>query len=215
MLVAIDTSTNQSGLACYDDGVLLAECSWDSARDHTAQLMPQLNLLLAHLHRERQSISAVAIALGPGSWSGLRVGMSTAKGLALALGIPIVGIGTLDALNYQFAGLGLPVVPLIRLGRDRYATYDQQLREPRNVTLEALAAEIGDRVLFCGDVDGDVRHTLAGLLGERARFPSSAQALRRPGFLAELAWQRVQSGAVDDLATLEPIYLGQAVRSAP
>jgi tRNA threonylcarbamoyladenosine biosynthesis protein TsaB len=193
--------------------VLLAECTWDSARDHTAQLMPQLTMLLQHVGRERSSIDALAVALGPGSWSGLRVGLSTAKGLALARGIPIVGVGTLDVLLYQFSGQGLPVVPLIRLGRERYATFDLQLREPRNILLAGLAAEIGDRALFCGDIDSAVRDTLTSLLGERARFPTGASAARRPGYLAELAWRRLQDGQPDDAATLEPIYLGQPVRS--
>jgi tRNA threonylcarbamoyladenosine biosynthesis protein TsaB len=213
VLAAIDTSTHQISLACYEGGALLAECSWDSAREHTAQLMPQLNMLIQHVGRERASISSVAVALGPGSWSGLRVGLSTAKGLALARGIPIVGISTLDALVYQFAGQGLPVVPLIRLGRERYATYDTQLRMPRSLSLETLASEIGGRALFCGDVDGEVAATLAGLLGDRAHFPAGAASIRRAGYLAELAWRRAEAGDTDDVATLEPIYLGQPVRA--
>src|SRR5919205_367202 len=102
MLLAIDTSTTQTGLACYDHQGLLGECIWHSGRDHSAQLLPQLTLLLRHLGRARAEISAVAVALGPGSWSGLRVGMSTAKGFALACGVPIIGIGTLEALLYQY-----------------------------------------------------------------------------------------------------------------
>jgi tRNA threonylcarbamoyladenosine biosynthesis protein TsaB len=101
MLLAIDTSTNQTGLACYDETGLLGECVWHSGRDHSVQLLPQLTLLLRHLGRSRDSISAVAVALGPGSWSGLRVGMSTAKGFALARDVPIIGVGTLEALLYQ------------------------------------------------------------------------------------------------------------------
>src|SRR5439155_10698578 len=149
MLLAIDTSTAQTGLACYDVGGLLGECVWHSGRDHTAQLLPQLTILLRHLGRERADISAVGIALGPGSWSGLRVGMSTAKGLALARGLPIVGVGTLDALAYQHERPGMLVFPLIRLGRERFATAaagapDDPHRplDPRNVTLAELCAEV-------------------------------------------------------------------------
>src|SRR5215213_12041164 len=122
MLLAIDTSTTQTGLACYSERGLLGECVWQSGRDHSAQLLPQLSLLLRHLGRGRDEISAVAVALGPGSWSGLRVGMSTAKGFALARGVPVIGIGTLDALVYQHARPGAATVPLIRLGRERFAT---------------------------------------------------------------------------------------------
>jgi tRNA threonylcarbamoyladenosine biosynthesis protein TsaB len=155
----------------------------------------------------------VAVALGPGSWSGLRVGMSTAKGLALARGLPIVGIGTLDALAYQHQRRGATVAPLIRLGRERFATTGLSTREPRNVALAELCAEINGRALFCGDIDAEVRETLRLKLGERAQFPTPAANLRRPGFLAELAWQRLQAGETDDVATLEPIYLGQPVKT--
>lgn len=121
MLVAVDTSTAYIGIACYDAGGLLGECNWFSGRDQTVQLVPQLDLLLKHLDKTPDQITAVAVALGPGSWSGLRVGMSTAKGLALARDLPIIGIGTLDALAYQQRRVDAPVRPLIRLGRERFA----------------------------------------------------------------------------------------------
>jgi tRNA threonylcarbamoyladenosine biosynthesis protein TsaB len=220
MLLAIDTSTTQTGLACYDERGLLGECMWQSGRDHSAQLLPQLTLLLRHLGRAREEISAVAVALGPGSWSGLRVGMSTAKGFALARGVPLIGIGTLDALVYQHDRPGVTTIPLIRLGRERFATGEAAKRgaqrraiEPRNVTLAELAAETTGRALFCGDVDADIQAALRERMGARATFPTPAASARRPGYLAELAWQRLQAGDADAAATLEPIYLGQPVRT--
>lgn len=218
MLLAIDTSTVQTGLACYDEQGVLGECVWHSGRDHSAQLLPQLTLLLRHLGRPRSDIRAVGVALGPGSWSGLRVGMSAAKGLALALSVPLIGVGTLDALVYQFAQPGASTVPIIRLGRERFATGqpDQQgVLEPRNVTLAELCAETTGRALFCGDVDANVQADLREKLGKRALFPMPAARIRRPAFLAELAWQRWQAGTVADIATLEPIYLGEAVKTRP
>ena len=219
MLLAIDTSTTQTGLACYDQQGLLGECIWHSGRDHSAQLLPQLTLLLRHLGRARAEIRAVAVALGPGSWSGLRVGLSTAKGFALSRGVPIIGIGTLEALLYQYERPGATAIPLIRLGRERFATgaahkhgSGRTAIEPRNVTLAEISAETTGRALFCGDVDADVQAALRERLGNRALFPSPAAGARRPGYLAELAWQRLQAGDVDDLATLEPIYLGEPVR---
>jgi tRNA threonylcarbamoyladenosine biosynthesis protein TsaB len=222
MLLAIDTSTIQTGLACYDERGLLGECVWRSGRDHSAQLLPQLSLLLRHLGIARDDIRAVAVALGPGSWSGLRVGMSTAKGFALARGVPVIGIGTLDALAYQHDRPGLTTTPLIRLGRERFASGTQPRHgdarrtiEPRNVTLAEIAAETTSRALFCGDIDPDVQAALRERLGARAIFPSPAASARRPGYLAELAWQRFQAGDTDNPATLEPIYLGQPVRAKP
>lgn len=212
MLLAIDTSTNSIGLACYAEGGLLAEWSWDSGRDHTTQLTAQIDLLLRRIHHGQSDLRAIAVARGPGSWSGLRVGLSVAKGIALALDLPLVGVGTLEALIYQHSGQGLPVVPLIRLGRERFATSDPTSGAPQNTTLTTVATEVGVPTLFCGDIDAEVRAALTQQLGGRARFPSPAAALRRAGYLAELAWRRLQAGDTDDLAALEPIYLGQPVR---
>src|SRR6476469_3294105 len=160
MLLAIYTSTTQTVLACYSERGLLGECVWQSGRDHSSQLLPQLSLLLRHLGRGRDEISAVAVALGPGSWSGLRVGVSTAKGFALARGVPVIGIGTLDILAYQHDRTGMATIPLIRLGRERFASgatprHADKRRwiEPRNVTLAELAAETTGRALFCCNTD--------------------------------------------------------------
>ncbi len=219
MLLAIDTSTELTGLACYDTAGVLGECVWHSGRNHTAQLLPQLTLLLRHLGRGRDEITAVGVALGPGSWSGLRVGLSTAKGLALAHNLPIIGVGALDVLAYQHARADLPVVPIIRLGRERFAIAraadppnSTQRLVAHNVTLAELCAAIGERTLFCGDIDADVQAKLRAALGDRAVFPGPAANVRRPGYLAELAWHRLQAGVLDNLATLEPIYLGQPVK---
>jgi tRNA threonylcarbamoyladenosine biosynthesis protein TsaB len=219
MLLAIDTATTITGLALCDGGEILAECAWASGRNHTAQLMPQLDMLLRHIGAGRESLRAVAVALGPGSWSGLRVGLSVAKGLALAADLPILGVSSLKALAYQQQRHGLPIYPLIRLGRERFASaefvFDSLIerRSPdHNIGIDELCAEVIDRALFCGDLDDHVRGQIYAVLGERAIFPSPAATLRRPGFLAELAWQRLQSGEHDDIVSLEPVYLGEAVK---
>lgn len=226
MLLAIDTSTDLSGLACYAQHGLLGECSWYSGRNHTAHLLAQLELLLGHLGRGPADVGALAVALGPGSWSGLRVGMSLAKGMALAADLPLLGIGTLDALAYQHQQPALPVYPLIRLGRARFATACfrqaagwQRVGGYANLTLadlgQQLAGQPDQAVFFCGDIDAEVRAQLQGLLGERACFAGAAANLRRPGFLAELAWQRWAAGESDSLTHLEPLYLGEAVKMQP
>jgi tRNA threonylcarbamoyladenosine biosynthesis protein TsaB len=220
MLLAIDTSTTITGLALYDAGGLRAECAWASGRNHTAQLLPQLDMLLRHIGAGRESLTAVAAALGPGSWSGLRVGLSVAKGLALAGDMALIGVSTLEALAYQQQRGGLPIYPLIRLGRARFASAEfvfggwiERRTPDRNLGLDELCAAIDGRALFCGDLDDQTIAQIQGHMGERAIFPGPAASLRRPGFLAELAWQRLQNGERDDIVTLEPVYLGEAVKA--
>lgn len=214
MLLAIDTSTADAGIAYYDgERGTLGECVWHAGRDHTAQLLPQIDLLLRHLHSARSDIQAIAVALGPGSWSGLRVGMSVAKGFALARDLPLIGIGTLQALMYQHRESRLRVVPIIQLGRGRVATLVGDAPEPQNMTLADLAATIHEPVLFCGDIHAETQAMLRRLLHDYARFPSPAASVRRPAYLAELAWRRLAAGERDSIATLEPIYLGQPVKA--
>jgi tRNA threonylcarbamoyladenosine biosynthesis protein TsaB len=222
MLLAIDTATSLTGIALYDGRGPLAECVWESGRNHTAQLLPQLDRLLGYAGVERGALRAVGVALGPGSWSGLRVGMSVAKGLALAGALALLGISTLEALAYQHARAGMPIYPLIHLGRNRFATAmfqfdsDPARREPdRTVTLDELCAEVEEQGLFCGDLDEGAVARIQRALGRRALFPRPAANLRRPAFLAELAWQRLVNGEGDDLVSLEPIYLGEAVKPRP
>ncbi len=219
MLLAIDTATALTGLAYYDQDGLQAECIWQSARNHTRQLLPQIQILMQHLGRQPADLQIVAVALGPGSWSGLRVGMSVAKGMALAGDLQILGVNTLDALAYQHQYATTLICPLIRLGRYRFATAvfqplarGQGVNTYHNLSLTELCARLHVPVLFCGDIDADVQAELQHYLGANAHFPSAAANLRRPGYLAELAWQRFVAGERDDLACLEPLYLGEPVK---
>lgn len=220
MLLAIDTSTALIGLACYDQEGLRGESCWQSGRNHSAQLLPQLQMLLRHIGYAPADVLALAVACGPGSWSGLRVGMSVAKGMALAGGLALLGISTLDALAYQHPRSPMPIYPVIRLGRDRFASAVfqhearfERLSADRNVSLDELCAAIDENALFCGDIDPELQQELRRSLGPRAVFPSPAANMRRPGYLAELAWQRFSAGERDDIATLEPVYLGEPVKT--
>lgn len=213
MLLAIDTSTDMTGLALWDATGLLAEANWRSGRNHSAQLLPQLSMLLAHTGVARSALAAVAVALGPGSWSGLRVGLSTAKGLAIAGDVALIGVPTLDIVVRQFAGSSLPLAPIFRLGRDRIALRDAR-GELINLAIDELPAHIGGPALVCGEIDAALAAQIVALLGARAQLPSPLARVRRAAVLAEIGWERWQAGAVDAAAALEPIYLGQPVRTA-
>ncbi len=120
MQLAIDTSTDTASIALVRDAEVLVELTWHSGRNHTTQLLPNLSRLLdkADIH----SVNCIFVAKGPGSFNGLRVGVSTAKGLAFSLKIPLVGISTLEVEAYQHAETGLPVCPIFNAGRGEIAT---------------------------------------------------------------------------------------------
>ena len=216
MEISIDTSTAWGGTALSQDGDLLAELTWQPGQNHTSELFPNIERLLRTAKSEIKSLSAVFVATGPGSFNGLRAGISAAKGLAFSLKIPLVGISTLEAEALPFAFTGLPLCPIHDAGRGEIATalYRQtgrwqRLKEEYLNTVESLCAEIGEKTIFCGEIPpAAVVHILASL-GEKAVIPGWEQRLRRPGYIAYLGWQRLKSGQTDNLATLQPIYLRQ------
>jgi len=202
-------------LALYDGEWVLAEETWCSANSHTVELLPGLVRMLERQKVLPSELRGVAVALGPGSFTGLRIGLSVAKGLALALDVPLVGIPTLDVLAYAQGPKRGPVCAVLQAGRGRVcAAFYRRRRgrwqrqgDYRLTTLDELCAEIETRTFFCGEIDAQAAELLRERLGERAIVASPASSLRRAGYLAELGWQRLERGEVDDPASLAPIYL--------
>jgi tRNA threonylcarbamoyladenosine biosynthesis protein TsaB len=221
MLLAIDTATQFASLALYDADAVWAEQTWHSANSHTVELMPTLAGMLAQRRLSPRDLDGIAVSLGPGSFTGLRVGVSVAKGLAFAAGIPLVGVPTLDALAYAHAGRGLPLWAVVRAGRGRVCAgfYPVGGSWPgrgdyRLTRLDELPVVGEGPVLFVGEIDQADAGRLHQRWGARAIIGSPAVALRRAGYLAELGWQRLQRGERDDPASLSPIYLQQPVVEA-
>jgi len=214
MLVAIDTATAHASLALHDGFQVRAEYTWESPRRHTVELLPRLVAALEQLGLGAEHLSGVAVTRGPGSFTGLRVGMAVAKGLALARSLPLVGVPTLDVVAAAQGRDRRPLCAVLQAGRGRIcvATYrwrggSWRAREgPRLTTWPALVEETTSPTLFCGEVDPVGADALA-TRGEMAVLLPAAARLRRAGFLAEVAWQRLNRGETDDPATLAPLYL--------
>lgn len=216
MLLAVDTSTAQVGLAIYDGSQVLAEYAWRSHQHHTMELAPAVAELLSRSGLTMDSVRALAVALGPGSFTSLRVGLSLVKGLALARRLPVFGIPTLDIYAAAQAASRQPLLAAIQAGRGRLAVgwYKStkngwQAKGPARVaTVETLIEEIQTPSILCGEFSAEERQRLAQ--HEHVKLASPAQSLRRPALLAEVAWKRWQEGEADDAATLAPIYLHTA-----
>jgi len=215
MELAIDTSTDTASLALIQDSQVLAELTWRSGQNHSTQLLPNLNHLLDQFKLNIQSLTGIIVARGPGSFNGLRVGISTAKGLAFSLGIPIVGVSSLEAEAYQYAGTGLPVCPIFNAGRGEIATalYQKkrnkwcQLTAEHITTVDTLCSQTTTKTIFCGEFVPSIASQLRERLRQKAVIPSSVTMLRRASFLAELGLKQLKAGNYDDPATLQPLYL--------
>ena len=215
MELAIDTSTRTAGVALSDKGEILTELTWRAEHNHTVQLIPSINHLLGREHLKPPDLDAIVVAIGPGSFSGLRVGISAAKGMAVSLGIPLAGIGTLALEAYPFSGSASAICPVLDAGRGELSTAvfevrDGELTEVRSAgicSVEGLCASISEPTLFCGEHMSTVQKELTDRLGPLAVFPPKSATLRRPGNLAALGWKRLEKGLADDPATLQPLYL--------
>lgn len=222
-LLAIDTSTRTVGLALYDGTQVLAESTWVSHDHHTVELAPAVTDAFKKCGLSAADLGALAVATGPGSFTGLRIGMALAKGIALAQHIPLVGIPSLDILAASQPPADLPLVALLRTGRGRLAAgwylCNKEKEEPWQpasqvevLTPQELVQRIRIPTLVCGELTTEERQLLerkhkSSDLNRNVVLASPAQCLRRPAYLAELAWKRWQSGQVDDPASIAPTYL--------
>ncbi|HEY6072178.1 MAG TPA: tRNA (adenosine(37)-N6)-threonylcarbamoyltransferase complex dimerization subunit type 1 TsaB, partial [Anaerolineales bacterium] len=121
MLLAIDTSTSQMGLALYDGAQVLAESIWTSPQHHTVELAPAVAALLKQTEQKVGALTALGVAIGPGSFTALRVGLSFAKGLALARRLPVMGIPTLDVVAAAQPLADMLLAAVLQAGRGRLA----------------------------------------------------------------------------------------------
>jgi tRNA threonylcarbamoyladenosine biosynthesis protein TsaB len=214
MLLAVDTSTSQIGLALYDGTQVVAELIWHSQQYHTVELAPTISELLARTGVTMDDLDGLGVALGPGSFTSLRVGLALVKGLALARQLPVVGIPTLDVVAAAQYVQDLPLAAVLRAGRGRLAVgwytageNGWQSDGPAEVaTADELADSIHKPTLICGELTADERQRLARKR-INIQLASPAQCVRRPSLLAELAWERRQAGDFEQAAALAPIYL--------
>jgi tRNA threonylcarbamoyl adenosine modification protein YeaZ len=216
MQIAIDTSTDIASIALVQGVEILAELTWRCEQNHTTELYPRLDFLIAKSGLEIISADCIFVAKGPGSFNGLRVGVSAAKGLAFSLNIPVIGIGTLESTAYQHSATDWPVCAIQGAGREEIAAaiYQNkkrggwcQIKAEHITTVAALAKVIKEATVFCGEISPLTAGQIKRLLKAKAVIPAPAAQLRRAYYLAELGQRRREAGDFDDPAALQPIYL--------
>ena len=213
MILAIDTSTARLGIAVFNGTEVLGESCWTSPNRHTVSLAPAIDVLLSDLEIEKKKLKAVAAALGPGSFTSLRVGLSFAKGMSLGLGIPVIGVPTLDIEAYQQPLAEMPLCAFLQAGRGKLAASFYEIRRGRWTsdgkidvyTAESLSERINEPTVLTGEFDADSRSVFRKNKNIRMSAPSAS--LRRAGYLAELGWKAFEKGDLPPVSSLAPIYL--------
>lgn len=212
-LLAIDTSTDRAGVALFN-GHDLHERTWPASRAQTTQVLPNIQKALSAIDISIGDVAAISVAIGPGTFTGLRVGLSLAKGLAMAQNIPIVGVPTLSATALPWILAGVPVIALLPAGRGRLVWqvfHPDRLDHsgadaPTNGTPDELVqvAEGAEIRAIVGELPAPLCEALRA-----SPVPVLAEPglTSRIGAIATLGMFRYTSGDVDDLAALEPIYV--------
>ena len=211
MLLAIDNSTRYAGIGLADGGRVVSSRCWFSLSSHTTELMPAVSATLRDQKVSPNELDGIAVALGPGGFSALRVGMSVAKGLAMASKTPLVGVGTLTLEAFPYLRSGLPVCALLDAGRQEVASAhfgaDGRLtRDDLICPPEELLTGVSQPTIFCGEGVSPWADFIRERLGTLAVTVNPVPALRLYS-LAELGQQRLDAGEADDVVTLQPYYL--------
>ncbi|MFQ5943679.1 MAG: tRNA (adenosine(37)-N6)-threonylcarbamoyltransferase complex dimerization subunit type 1 TsaB [Anaerolineales bacterium] len=213
MLLAIDTATNMLGLALYDGAEVLSESVWYSDRHHTTELAPEVAISFRRAGASQADLTAVAVAQGPGSYTGLRIGMALAKGFSLAQNLPIVGIPTLDILASAQPQMEEPMLATLQAGRGRVAAVWYKWtrngwtarKGTKTLTWDDLAGELKQSTYICGELNTEARESLKQVAN--AILAPASMCVRRPSVLAELGWKKARKGKAEDPSKLAPIYL--------
>ncbi|MEJ2757190.1 MAG: tRNA (adenosine(37)-N6)-threonylcarbamoyltransferase complex dimerization subunit type 1 TsaB [Anaerolineales bacterium] len=215
MLLAIDTATRKIGIALYDGVQVLHEAVWQSPFRHTVELVPAIHSALESAKGSVEDLSAIGLTIGPGSYTGLRIGAAAAKGLALSLNLDLIAVSTFEVLAVAFPpDPERQMAVVLEAGRSRLAVGWFTVQDGRwqpsadaeLFTPEEFAHSIHIPTLVCGELDEDLRKLL-GRKYKNVLLASPAQSLRRPSYLAELAWNRWQAGEINKPETVAPVYL--------
>jgi tRNA threonylcarbamoyladenosine biosynthesis protein TsaB len=217
-VLAIDTSSLVASAAILDDEKLVAEYIVNHKKTHSEQLMPIIEQVLESCQMDIEEIDAIAVASGPGSFTGLRIGAATAKGLAHALNKPVIGIPTLDGLAFNLPYCEGIICPIMDARRNQVYTalyrWEQgnfyQIKQHSAVPMKELVEELKESeeiVVFLGDGVPVHREFIQREMGDKALFAPRSAGRQRASSIGELAIESLRKGKVSNYGDFTPFYL--------
>lgn len=230
-ILGLDSSGLVAGVAVAEDDILLAEYNVNYKKTHSQTLLPMLDEVRNMLELEIESIDAIAVASGPGSFTGLRIGSATAKGLGLALGKPLVEVPTLEGLAYNLWGARDLVCPLLDARRGQVYTGIYEFVPTGNGSLQLKTVEpqcavdisivverinrlgelqSGRAVIFLGDGVDVYREKLVEQVKIPFSFAPAVNNRQRAGSIAALGAEYYRQGRTVSAAEHQPQYLRQS-----
>ncbi|MBQ0001850.1 MAG: tRNA (adenosine(37)-N6)-threonylcarbamoyltransferase complex dimerization subunit type 1 TsaB [Clostridiales bacterium] len=217
-ILALDSSGIVASAAILEDEALLAEYSVNYKKTHSQTLLPMLDEIVKMTELDLESIDAIAVAAGPGSFTGLRIGSATAKGLGLALKKPLISIPTAEALAYNLYDTPGVICPIMDARRSEVYTGVYRFKDHKMETVidqEALKItsliaqleEIGEPVTFVGDGVPVFKKVIAETLHVPYSFAPAHLSRQRAGAVAALGAVYYAEGRTESAAEHKPVYL--------
>ena len=216
-ILALDTSTLVSSVAVASEDKLIAEIILQTKLTHSEVLMPHIKQVLLMAKISKEELDGIAISIGPGSFTGLRIGLATAKSLAYALNLPIVGVSTLEALAYHYAVPGIYIAALLDAQKGNayaglYSWQDDKMQEVCPVVVDSFEkivkrCEAMDRpVVFVGDIV-QKKATVIKAAGKNVFCGLPHMVMPRAANVAVLGLKKLGAGQYDNVMDIEPIYI--------
>lgn len=217
-ILGIEAATPVAAVAVVTEGKVLAERMVNNRRTHSVNLLPMIRDILSDANINKNNLNGIAVSVGPGSFTGLRIGMSTAKSLAQVLNLPVIGIPTLEALAYPLTGHAGLVCPILNARKSEvYAALYRSIGLEQSCLLPAFAAEptklaqklltYDEEITFLGDGVIEYKDTLRNHMNGRARFAPECSSIPRGAAVAELGLRLIESGTIQSPYTLLPQYV--------
>ncbi|MBR3771043.1 MAG: tRNA (adenosine(37)-N6)-threonylcarbamoyltransferase complex dimerization subunit type 1 TsaB [Clostridium sp.] len=217
-ILAIDSSGLVASIAILRDDVLAGEYTFNHKKTHSQTLLPMLDEVVKMLEFDIKSVDAIAVAAGPGSFTGLRIGSATAKGLGLALNKPVISVSTIEGLAFNLYRVKGLICPIMDARRNQVYTgiYQfngdemEQVLEPCAISIDELIEKLltleGD-VTFVGDGIPVFEEQLKESLGGKCFFAPAHLSRQRAGAIACLGARYFKQGKAESAREHKPVYL--------
>ncbi len=215
-VLGIDTSTSCGSVGLIEDEETVSEYLLNIPVTHSERLLGAIDVVLREARRRIEEVEGWVIALGPGSFTGLRIGISTVKGLAFATGKPVAGVSTLDVLASQIAPTSYLICPIldarkkeVYAGFYRYRGEASPTRqsEYQAISPESLVSQIKEQTIFIGDGVRTYGDFLRNRLGSLAILPSSPFHVSHGSMTARLGMNLLKKGEHLNLSAFSPLYI--------
>jgi tRNA threonylcarbamoyladenosine biosynthesis protein TsaB len=216
--LTIDTTTKVTAVSLAEDGCLIAEGFLHTSKTHSERLIPMLDQLLRAASWTLQELEMIGVVRGPGSFTGIRIGIATAQGLAQVLKLPLLAVLSLDALAWAGLGRLEDIVPILDARKNEWYTARYRWAKgkekaecltlpqaiPTDLWLEHLRG-LDRPICFVGDATAKSKERIEEVLGENAVILPDYVSLPRGAYAARAIWQRWQETGVGEL--VEPLYI--------